>query len=262
MRKESAETLIERFKKAKEQLLVLLGSEVGYSEEMFRKFDAQMSNAFEQLLQAEFDDHQELLKRIAFLASQIRESHLSDQPATRMASQIEVDIETLRGLQVSPILRVVEDGDDVIELETTLFELCYSSTAIQTMGKTQLDEIQTQSEANNKRTSITGMLTYDEGTKSFFQILEGPEDNIQAVMEKIIKDERHHSINIRFQSPIAGRIYSNWAMHAFTTSQIKETLPPNGSFREWLGQRLDISEEKRISRGHQWMVNSIAPLLD
>jgi hypothetical protein len=64
----------------------------------------------------------------------------------------------------------------------------------------------------NSRDSITGALICRDDL--FLQMLEGPEDKVEATLKRITKDDRH--LNVRLMShkaiPDHGRLFPNWAM--------------------------------------------------
>jgi uncharacterized Fe-S cluster-containing MiaB family protein len=63
---------------------------------------------------------------------------------------------------------------------------------------------------NNSKLGVTGILLYDSG--SFFQILEGEPDVIQALYKKIENDKRHCRVSKIIYEPIESRSFSEWTM--------------------------------------------------
>lgn len=63
---------------------------------------------------------------------------------------------------------------------------------------------------NNLLNHITGMMLFSEG--SFLQVLEGPDKELDALVKKIKKDSRHHSLVQIVSDTIQERIFSDWKM--------------------------------------------------
>lgn len=63
---------------------------------------------------------------------------------------------------------------------------------------------------NNSALGVSGVLLYDSG--SFFQVLEGEPDVLQALYEKITSDKRHKRIVKIIVEPIESRSFSEWTM--------------------------------------------------
>lgn len=94
--------------------------------------------------------------------------------------------------------------------ESSLFQLCYVSTAKDGLRFEEIKEILNQSNNNNKTNQITGILIYCN--KHFFQIIEGQKNYIEELFEKIMVDCRHDGV-IKIQAkPIEKRYFDSWSM--------------------------------------------------
>lgn len=64
----------------------------------------------------------------------------------------------------------------------------------------------------NTRDGITGALICRDDL--FLQMLEGPEDKVEATLQRITKDDRHLEVRpmSRRMIPDHGRLFPNWAM--------------------------------------------------
>lgn len=91
-----------------------------------------------------------------------------------------------------------------------LIQLIYCSAARRKFSHEELSGLLRFARQNNAKEGITGMLLYADG--SFFQVLEGEEEKIRRLFEKIERDGRHHSITIIVQEPIAERSFGDWTM--------------------------------------------------
>lgn len=64
--------------------------------------------------------------------------------------------------------------------------------------------------ANNKKKDITGILLYAKAC--FFQVIEGPDDAVDELFEKIQKDERHVAVTKVIEEQITERRFADWSM--------------------------------------------------
>jgi hypothetical protein len=81
------------------------------------------------------------------------------------------------------------------------------------------------SRENNTTRDVTGLLLYKGG--NFMQALEGPEDVVMALYEKIKKDPRHKSVSIISKEQIQKRQFPAWEM-AFTNLDNPEIVNEPG----------------------------------
>ncbi|MDR3477846.1 MAG: BLUF domain-containing protein [Gammaproteobacteria bacterium] len=88
--------------------------------------------------------------------------------------------------------------------------LIYTSESTEDHKRQVLDNIINVSAKLNAEKNITGILLYD--TKNFLQILEGDEFQINALLGKIKKDNRHTNIRIVISEKLKSRNFKNWSM--------------------------------------------------
>ena len=91
-----------------------------------------------------------------------------------------------------------------------LIHLIYSSVAVSAVSDAELQELLITSRRNNARNNITGMLLYADG--AFFQAIEGEEQAVLSLYERLTRDKRHHSQTLIIREPIAKRAFADWAM--------------------------------------------------
>jgi hypothetical protein len=91
-----------------------------------------------------------------------------------------------------------------------LIHLIYASVAVQPFDSTQLLELLQQSRAANAQSGITGMLLHKEG--NFFQVLEGPREQVHNLYRKITQDARHSQMTLIIDEPISKRNFESWSM--------------------------------------------------
>ena len=87
----------------------------------------------------------------------------------------------------------------------------YISSFVKDMSVDEIKEISSQSAKNNAEKDITGVLMAKGGV--FFQIIEGPEENIDKLFTNILKDIRHEKIiTLGIQIGDLKRLFPNWHM--------------------------------------------------
>lgn len=91
-----------------------------------------------------------------------------------------------------------------------MIRLIYVSSATPKMKEEDLVNILTSAHKNNKARNVTGMLLYAGG--NFFQVLEGEEDDVRNLYEKIKLDERHSNCIVIEEEPIDSRTFPDWSM--------------------------------------------------
>jgi len=90
------------------------------------------------------------------------------------------------------------------------YRLVYVSSATQLFSKSQLVLLLDQARAFNQQRGITGMLLYKDG--NFIQLIEGAQDQVQALYARIAKDERHRGVEVVFEGDVGERLFSDWSM--------------------------------------------------
>jgi hypothetical protein len=91
-----------------------------------------------------------------------------------------------------------------------MIQVSYVSRTDEPMSGEQLLDLLLQCRSNNSALGVTGMLLYGNGT--FLQAIEGEEDVIDDLKEKIWKDPRHADIQLLSRKEIEQRQYSDWSM--------------------------------------------------
>ena len=87
----------------------------------------------------------------------------------------------------------------------------YISSFVKDLSVDEIKEISSQAAKNNAEKDITGVLMAKGGV--FFQIIEGPEENIDRLFTNILKDIRHEKIiTLGIQVGDLKRLFPNWHM--------------------------------------------------
>lgn len=123
----------------------------------------------------------------------------------------------------------------IIRAMSSLFQLVYVSTATRLLTKEELRDLLKASTRRNARRGITGLLLYKDG--NFMQVLEGEEQEVRRLFEKISQDSRHHGVITLLQGPISERYFPNSFM-AFRDLDSPESKALPG-YSEFLNTPLD-----------------------
>lgn len=91
-----------------------------------------------------------------------------------------------------------------------MLSLIYVSTSIELLNDEELLDILKVSRVNNTSGEITGMLLYKGG--NFMQVLEGPDDAVNGIFEKIKNDPRHKDVSVISREQIQSRQFPAWEM--------------------------------------------------
>ncbi|KJD32790.1 hypothetical protein PW52_15030 [Tamlana sedimentorum] len=96
--------------------------------------------------------------------------------------------------------------------------ICYKSIVRDTLSILDTEQLFLETKKNNDKHNISGVLI--KRGDVFFQILEGPEDHLNQLYLKIIKDRRHSNIEELLNTSITALSFSNFE---FGYSIIQET---------------------------------------
>lgn len=95
-----------------------------------------------------------------------------------------------------------------------LERIVYQSTASQEFGSLALFRLLTDAQLRNARLQITGHLLFLNG--QFTQCLEGPPANVELLWQSLLRDTRHHNIELLARHSASERRFPAWSM-AFST---------------------------------------------
>ena len=91
-----------------------------------------------------------------------------------------------------------------------LMHCVYASAAVRHFEASELTALLQAARQHNEGAGLTGMLLYTEG--SFFQVLEGAPDTVEALYAKIELDQRHEQVTKIVSEAIPHRSFANWTM--------------------------------------------------
>ena len=96
------------------------------------------------------------------------------------------------------------------------YYIIYTSTPVGTVSQGAVDQITEESIAWNSANGITGMLLCLED--QYLQFLEGSEEDVIEIFEKIQNDPRHENVNVRIRGYSDERVFSSWSMGSWMLS--------------------------------------------
>ena len=88
--------------------------------------------------------------------------------------------------------------------------ITYTSLARLDLQDTDLEDIHRSARDHNALDGVTGLLVFN-GTH-FLQIIEGSEQAIEDLVERLRKDQRHTGFEIRDRRKVEARSFPDWSM--------------------------------------------------
>ncbi len=109
----------------------------------------------------------------------------------------------------------------------------YTSTPKDKVTLEVLRDITQTSQKNNPKNEITGILLGIEN--KFLQFLEGPEEKVNELFEKIWKDPRHQNVTQWVKGFSDKRVFENWSMGSWMlTNEELEKIPALADLKKFL----------------------------
>lgn len=91
-----------------------------------------------------------------------------------------------------------------------LMALVYVSSATGRLQEPQIDGVLASSRRFNAQVGVTGALLHHDG--AFLQYLEGPEDGLARVWQRVVACPLHHDIQELVCEPMSARQFDRWHM--------------------------------------------------
>jgi hypothetical protein len=116
---------------------------------------------------------------------------------------------------------------------TDLYQLVYISCITSTglSGASTLNDIAEASTKNNKVDDITGVLCYGNGY--FFQCVEGSEQVLTNLKNRLLIDDRHKDLQILEFSAITERRFKDWWLRSIILERWMTTEPEVKALNSW-----------------------------
>ncbi|MCU0925538.1 MAG: BLUF domain-containing protein [Hydrogenophaga sp.] len=91
-----------------------------------------------------------------------------------------------------------------------LYEIIYTSLAARDLTPQELAHLLDKARVHNAAQGITGMMVYHR--REFMQLLEGEQETVQALYDRIVSDPRHQQLRKIWDGPIRERGFADWGM--------------------------------------------------
>jgi hypothetical protein len=95
-------------------------------------------------------------------------------------------------------------------LDAATYHILYRSRATSKPSDADLQHLLDRAHAHNAQANITGLLLYSDGR--YVQVLEGPQDEVQAVYARILRDPRHTQVVTVSEGIGPARRFPSWHM--------------------------------------------------
>jgi len=101
-------------------------------------------------------------------------------------------------------------------------QLVYLSRATSYVDQPELCSIAEDSAKRNRAVNVTGALIFCNGY--FLQVLEGPDEMVEALYAKIAKDSRHCDVMLIRESSAFERLFPDWNMASLHEEHMRSDL--------------------------------------
>lgn len=108
-----------------------------------------------------------------------------------------------------------------------MYELLYISLATEVLSEDDLNGLVQNAQKFNAGIDVTGLLAFDEGSGSFFQILEGQKDQVLGIYSKIKTDSRHKDVRVLQEDKRDDRRFPDWSMELVDPAYFKAIVFEN-----------------------------------
>lgn len=103
-----------------------------------------------------------------------------------------------------------------------LVRLLYSSRSAEPVTAELIDSVLAQSRAHNPALGVTGILCW--GGEVFLQVLEGSREAVNALYNRIVRDDRHRDVQILSYDEIHERRFAHWTMGQVNLAKINPAV--------------------------------------
>jgi len=91
-----------------------------------------------------------------------------------------------------------------------LIHIVYVSFSSEELSEAELQSLLKEVRSKNEQQQVTGLLLHNDG--SFIQVIEGRQQTIRELFERIKKDSRHTNVVKLLEEPIKKRAFPDWSM--------------------------------------------------
>lgn len=103
-----------------------------------------------------------------------------------------------------------------------LVRLLYASRTADTVTHEVIESILAQSRKHNPELGITGILCH--GGDVYMQVLEGGRDAVNALYNRIVRDERHRDVVLLHYEEVTERRFAGWTMGQVNLAKVNPSM--------------------------------------
>lgn len=140
-----------------------------------------------------------------------------------------------------------------------MHRLIYKSLAKHDMAPSEIDEILTVARRRNEADGITGLLIYHQ--RMFLQILEGPEDRVNACYDRVRKDPRHSGVFKLSERSANKPAFSKWFMGYECPQDLSILTRRSALSLDQINDRLDALAKADIVEDKEALVQQLSRFL-
>jgi hypothetical protein len=133
-----------------------------------------------------------------------------------------------------------------------LIHIVYVSFSSNELSENDLEKLLQEIRFKNEQQQVTGLLLYNDG--SFIQVIEGSEQTIQGLYERIKGDDRHTNVVKLLEEPIKKRAFPDWSMGFRKISNEESSAIPG--FSNFMHERNPIKTIQGSTRQVVYLLNS------
>ena len=131
-----------------------------------------------------------------------------------------------------------EQGDLAGETRPQLHFLMYVSRSTGRMSEEELLAMLRAIQHSNRQNGVSGCLIHQDG--EFLQLLEGKQQVLHALRDKIRADRRHEDFRIIAEGPLQWRVFNDWGMVLHDNSHPGGNGQPD--FSAWQKRKIRLSD--------------------
>ncbi|MBU0550449.1 EAL domain-containing protein [Myxococcota bacterium] len=149
-----------------------------------------------------------------------------------------------RPMSEEAFLLALEANHDTSRISASkVYYVIYVSEAATSMDSEALGQILSVSRQKNKQKGVTGFLIYQRGY--FLQMLEGREEVVSALMERLAADSRHKDVKVVIRGQRSRRLFNDWSMGFWDMSA---PLENEADFLAWQKRTINLIEASQDAR--------------
>jgi hypothetical protein len=128
-------------------------------------------------------------------------------------------------------------------------QLIYASASVRPFRASDLYEMLTTARKFNGDHDITGMMIYH--ARSILQVLEGPDEEIDALFLRIRRDPRHTALRLIARSTLPSKEFESWPMGLVSDAKKGPDIKEYSSFSAIQVMSLNVEKAKTMLSSFQ-----------